>query len=495
MGMPEKETGRMRPQARKSSGACRRGKELFSMKKILGGKIRDNRGMSLIEVVVAIAILSIVMLTVLHSFVYSARYNARSRERQQTTAAAQTVMENFKAYSVQEIFDKCAATPGSFTLSGGEGKVRAGSPGGDMEFAIMGMYYQNQRYDVKVNLTSHNSLAADVDTLLYSNPTQEHAAAYVGDAGTDVAALRGIMEEVAAVWTQREQEALSGGTATPAPGSVSPSGTAHSASEVDSSRIHITRRELKVDITHSSSGGNYVAQVSCTYFYDVTGYPYIKDAYGGTDTFDISGEYPVDLSGTGGAGAGSAREIYNQGSSLECLNLYYYPAYSYVPGDPGTGVPDADSPVRVGEDHIYINNYSDTDVRCYIYKQKNLAVSDARLSTSENVYKVNLHLTNAYVYNDNLNTVLGNDEGSLTDSRINVSVTGRGGRYHGIGYVAAGIHESNIGMPAMPMPTDMPTETVEKKRLMYDVLISVYNQGDLESGGTALSTLEGTIIE
>ena len=463
----------MRPQARKSSGACRRGKGLFSMKKILGGKKRDNRGMSLIEVVVAIAILSIVMLTVLHSFVYSARYNARSRERQQTTAAAQTVMENFKAYSVQEIFDKCAATPGSFTLSGGEGEVRAGSPGGDMEFAIMGMYYQNQRYDVKVNLTSHNSLAADVDTLLYSNPTQEHAAAYVGDAGTDVAALRGIMEEVAAVWTQREQGARPG----------------------DRSRTHITRRELKVDITHSSSGGNYVAQVSCTYFYDVTGYPYIKDAYGGTDTFDISGEYPVDLSGTGGAGAGSAREIYNQGSSLECLNLYYYPAYSYVPGDPGTGVPDADSQVRVGEDHIYINNYSDTDVRCYIYKQKNLAVSDARLSTSENVYKVNLHLTNAYVYNDNLNTVLGNDEGSLTDSRINVSVTGRGGRYHGIGYVAAGIHESNMGIPAMPMPTDMPTETVEKKRLMYDVLISVYNQGDLESGGTALSTLEGTIIE
>lgn len=463
------------------------------MKKMLYGRKRNNKGMSLVEVVVAIAILSIVILSVLHSFVYSARFNARSRERQQTTAAAQTVMENFKAYSVQEIYDKCLTTPSGFVLSGGEGEVRSGVPGGDMEFAIFGMNYQNKQYDVKVNLTNHSSLAANVDTLLYTNPTQEHAAAYVGYAGMDAAALQGIMEKVAEEWTRREGAALAGGAATPAPGATSAPTSAHSASEVDSSKIHITKRELSIDI--KQSGGNYVAEVSCKYYYNVAGYPYIKDAYGGTDTFDMSDEYSMDLSGSTEPDHSLSQEIYNQSTSLECLNLYYYPAYSYVPGDPGTGAPGADSPVRIAEDHIYINNQSGTDVKCYIYKQKNLAISDARLSTSENVYKVNLHLENAYVYNDNLNAVLGNEQGSLTDSKINVSVTGRGGRYHGIGYVASSINDTNIGAPDLPMPTNMPAETVEKKRLMYNVVITVYNQGELESGGTALSTLEGTIIE
>lgn len=48
----------------------------------------NNAGMSLVEVIVAIAILSIVILPVLHTFVSSAMYNARARSRQQTTAAA-----------------------------------------------------------------------------------------------------------------------------------------------------------------------------------------------------------------------------------------------------------------------------------------------------------------------------------------------------------------------------------------------------------------------
>lgn len=411
------------------------------MKKMLSSKKLNNRGMSLVEVVVAIAILSIVVVAVLHSFVYSARFNARSRERQQTTAAAQTVMENFKAYSTQEIYDKCQA--GSFVLSGGIGEVKYGSPsGGDMEFVIAGMNYQNKLYDVKVNLTSHNSLAANVDTLLYSNPTQEHAVAYVGDAGMDGKALQGIMKKVAEEWTRRESTALSGGSATPAPGATSAPTALHSADEVDSSKIHITKRELTVDIKKAGSSGNYVAEVSCVYSYNVTDYPYMTDTHGGVGQFSLTDQsYQADLSDSTEEGHSLSKEIYNQSTSLDCLNLYYYPAYSYVPGASGSGVPDADSPVRIAEDHIYINNQTDNDVKCYIYKQKNLAISDAKLSTSENVYKVNLHLKNAYVYNDNLNTVLGNDEGSLTDSKIAVSVTGRG---------VADIMESDMWRP-IPM--------------------------------------------
>ncbi len=173
------------------------------MKEMWGSTKRNNVGMSLVEVVAAIAILSIVILAVLQSFVYSARYNARSRERQQTTAAAQTVMENFKAYSVQEIYDQFVSydpnvSGSGYHLNGGLGSYYEGVPGGYLKFEISHMQYQEELYDVRIDVYPHGSEASQVSTLIYEPPTQEHAAAYVGYAGMDADALRGIMGEVAA---------------------------------------------------------------------------------------------------------------------------------------------------------------------------------------------------------------------------------------------------------------------------------------------------------
>ena len=58
----------------------------------------NNMGMSLVEIIVAMAVLMIVTVPILYTFVYSAHFNARAKLRQQTIAAAQTVMENLKAY-------------------------------------------------------------------------------------------------------------------------------------------------------------------------------------------------------------------------------------------------------------------------------------------------------------------------------------------------------------------------------------------------------------
>lgn len=467
------------------------------MKRILHGRKLNNVGMSLVEVVIAMAILSIVILGVLHSFVYSARYNARSRLRQQTTAAAQTVMEYFKAYSVQDIYNKFETS--SFNLNGGVASSYTGTPGGDMTFEITGMDYQNQDYDVRVTLSGHSSLAADVNTLIYENPTHEHAAVYVGYAGMDADALTKIMNEVAVEWSNLENAALHGGGATPAPGATpDPSATSaptvsHSLYEVDSSKITITKRDLKINISGGASSGNYVASVSCVYTYKVNGHPYVTDTYGTLGTFNLDErEYEIDLSGSDVEGHSLSKEIFSQPTALEALTLYYYPAYSYVPS---SGDPNA--PVRIGEDNIYINNSSDTDVKCYIYKQKNMAVSDFRLSTWENVYEVNLNLNKAFVYDDNLNTILGSNVGSIVDSKIHVS--GTGARYHGIGYAAANTNYPTVGnsSPDIPMPADIPDDrdkTVESLRIMYNIKVDIYESGQLSSG-TALNTLEGTIIE
>lgn len=454
----------------------------------------NDAGMSLVEVVISMAILSVVILGVLHSFVYSANYNARSRMRQQTTAAAQTVMENFKAYSVQEIYDKFAAydpevSGSGFVLNDGVGTAYTGQPGQDMTFTISGMQYQNETYDVEVRLSGHASQAADVDILSYSTPTQEHSAVFVGYAGMDADALTAIMGLVAQEWTDKENAALAGDAtsdpdATPVPTTVS-----HSSNEVDSSKIEITKREIKVNVSEVS--GNNVATVSCVYSFEVNGYSYNKDIYGNTDTFDLSGEYELDLSGSTEDGHSLSQEIFNQHTELETLTLYYYPAYRYVPG---SGDPSA--PVKVGEDHIYINNSASERIQCYIYKQKNMAVSDSRLSTSESVYEINLHLNNAYVYDDNLNTLFGNDMGSIVDSKIHVEGSDpQDKRYHGIGYAAVNTsYPTNSDYsPAIPASESISTgESIsESVRMMYDIEIDICESGS----ATVLNTLKGTIIE
>ncbi len=454
------------------------------MKEIWCSTKRNNVGMSLVEVVAAIAILSIVILAVLQSFVYSARYNARSRERQQTTAAAQTVMENFKAYSVQEIYDQFVSydpnvSGSGYHLNGGLGSYYEGVPGGHLKFEISHMQYQEELYDVCIDVFPHDSDIFPDDSeafqaILYEPPTQEHAAVYVGEAGMDADALRGIIDEVAEKWTEHERAALGGGTpgATPDPSATSVPAISHSPAEVDSSKIEITKRELRIDIDDST--GNYVAKVSCAYTYN-----YPKDTHGRTDAFELLGQiYEMDLSDDNSM----SKVIFNQASALECLNLYYYPAYNYVSGTPSS------SEVRIKEDNIYINNSSDTNIKCYIYKQKNLAISDAILSTVENLYKVNLHLNGADVYDDNLNVMLGSDTDTIVDSKIPVS--GSGTRYRGIGHAAAYVNYPTVGNASPPLPS---LDTVRKKQIMYDIEIAIYESGLPHQ--EPLNTLKGTIID
>lgn len=63
----------------------------------------DNRGMTLVELLVAIVLLAIVVVPLLHTFVSSARANQKARERLRLTTAAQDIMEGLKADSVEEL--------------------------------------------------------------------------------------------------------------------------------------------------------------------------------------------------------------------------------------------------------------------------------------------------------------------------------------------------------------------------------------------------------
>ena len=63
----------------------------------------NNEGFSLVELLIAIVILSIIVVPLLHSFVTSARTNAKSRTTMHATAIAEDVMEMFEAHSLEEM--------------------------------------------------------------------------------------------------------------------------------------------------------------------------------------------------------------------------------------------------------------------------------------------------------------------------------------------------------------------------------------------------------
>ncbi len=71
-----------------------------------GNKRIDDRGMTLVELLIAIVILAIITVPLLHSFVSSARVNMDARKRLRLTTVAQDVMEGVKAYSLAELAEQ-----------------------------------------------------------------------------------------------------------------------------------------------------------------------------------------------------------------------------------------------------------------------------------------------------------------------------------------------------------------------------------------------------
>ena len=64
---------------------------------------KQNKGFTLVEVLIAITILAIIVTPLLHAFVTSSRTNAKAKQLMKATTLAQNVMEETKANSLEEI--------------------------------------------------------------------------------------------------------------------------------------------------------------------------------------------------------------------------------------------------------------------------------------------------------------------------------------------------------------------------------------------------------
>jgi prepilin-type N-terminal cleavage/methylation domain-containing protein len=71
---------------------------------------KNNHGFSLVELIVSIAILAVVVLPLLKSFVVSAGTNSKAKQKLQATEASQNILETFEAKSLDELFDYFTGT-------------------------------------------------------------------------------------------------------------------------------------------------------------------------------------------------------------------------------------------------------------------------------------------------------------------------------------------------------------------------------------------------
>lgn len=130
---------------------------------------KDNKGFTLLELLVAVVILAVIIVPMLRSFVSSYRVNARSRENMRATTLAQNEMEIFEKEKIEDLLD---TTKFGYTVTKKPDETNVNDPG-LYEFTKLGIINDESGkdwYDVVVKLNPERVTASD---LYYAQNTQD----------------------------------------------------------------------------------------------------------------------------------------------------------------------------------------------------------------------------------------------------------------------------------------------------------------------------------
>ncbi|MDO4188193.1 MAG: type II secretion system protein [Lachnospiraceae bacterium] len=81
---------------------------------------KDNRGFSIVELIVAVSILAVVFIPVLKNFTMGALTNAKAQKMQNVTSVAEKMMEEVKGDSIEKLYDDAVASEDIMFLSGAD---------------------------------------------------------------------------------------------------------------------------------------------------------------------------------------------------------------------------------------------------------------------------------------------------------------------------------------------------------------------------------------
>lgn len=306
----------------------------------------NNKGLTLVEVLAAMLILSVVSIVFLRSFSYSMQVNQKAKRSQDELHLAQSLMEGLKAYD-KAALDAQFSTGGTsfklYPLSGGE-TTSVTTSGEGRSYTLNGVTVEGESYDISIEMTPTLNSAKLVKTPGLNKYTDAIFKQNVNEQS-------GILPAVEALLAAQGHV----GSATP-----------------DANDVKITKREIKVDI---DAAGNVTA--TSTYYFTAADFEITK-ADGTKPKVTVSDSLMESYNCNNMAAAVS-------GASLKGLYLYYYPAYKTA----GNGLIDC------AEDVIIISNECTSLENIYIMKQKSSILGPAYLEIGESSYNVTINETTA----------------------------------------------------------------------------------------------------
>ncbi|MBE5884208.1 MAG: prepilin-type N-terminal cleavage/methylation domain-containing protein [Lachnospiraceae bacterium] len=321
------------------------------VKKETGQKL-NNKGLSLVEVLVAMLILSVVSIVFLRSFSQSAIMNRDAKVKQYALTLAQSLMESVKAYDRITLDQQFGSGVDNdnfkiFQLENGDGSTRALTQSGENRvYQLNNVTLSNNQYDAKITITATTKTAQ----LLTVEPVNKYNDAF----------FKQDNDEQVGLYSTIALELANLGDIT---------------GVLDANEIDLDGRQINVTIASDDT-----VTVDVAYSYEVNDYTIIKSDLT-TEEVDITSStnpYSVSYSCYDNSATKS------NGAKLEKLYLYYYPAYKTS----GYGWLPCDS------DAISIVNNSTTLKDIYILKQKNTTISDTNTAIGENTYAMAVSCNN-----------------------------------------------------------------------------------------------------
>ena len=286
----------------------------------------NNQGMSLVEVLVAMIIISIAGVAFLQSFTYATKYNILSREKQHAMGLAQSIMEDFKAYSLEDMDGKFSGS--SFDLytlaSATNNSVSSEAP--KRKYHLEDVIFNGKyKYDVDIVATPAVSTFSSGVAYVSPQPYDKTDAIFVEDIEYEIDCI------VNLAWQELKSEALANATTYPGLKDYLDNSLTDPYNLKES--ILLKKRDISFEI--KQEGADVKAYARISYDFDVISFPYdYTDPNTGVTT---SLNSPVIQKVGYAIPESSSYKIlfYNSadsGKSFDKAYLYYYPQYSRATG-------------------------------------------------------------------------------------------------------------------------------------------------------------------
>ena len=441
----------------------------------------NNAGMSLIEVIIAITMLSIVAIPVLRSMTSAMYYNGKARTRQSVTISAESLMETFKGYdleSLKSMFEQAKAGDVAARAELGAMQAEEFIVQGDLSdptlnFAINGMQVDSGNTTCNIQITATRPADGELIELMEIAdilPTRD--AIYRADRSWDTSAY----DRAKSDFVTNYQEAFLNQLNT-----LDEMDRELTINDLDLSHLTLYQRELTFNILND--GTNDVVTAEMVYTYYIKEYLYYEAVVVEDESEEAEDGEEADESEETEAESETIIYVEKKFNYPENVADYFtvtVPLDSYYPAADSGGYTIYRNPVDGGEhpleriylyyypvyglkDSILVKNNAGLSLDCYMIKQKIAGMSNIALQNAESSYKPTVSKTgsgNVTIYH-NFGTNLG---GSGTTQGADLSSFSSAAPYTGNAFV-------------------------KKKALVYDLEIKVFQNG------TEIASLTGTMNE